>query len=295
MTVAVTGAAGQLGARVAAQLLEILEPEELILVTRRPETLSAFAQRGVAVRRADFDEPATLEPAFAGADRLLLVSSTHESTPRRVRQHTDAVAAAAAAGVGHVVFTSMPKVDSGHPTGEYALEYLESEQMLKASGLDWTILQNAPYAEYLVGRFALALLRGGLPSNAGQGQMAPVSNDDCAAVAVAVLTGDGHAGRTYVVTGPELYTQAQLAALVTEVTGRPLPLLELDDDAMRVRAAQDGIPDPMPMFLSRHLKAVRLGYFNDQTTVVADLTGRPPRPLRDVLTAHRAELADATP
>jgi NAD(P)H dehydrogenase (quinone) len=290
MTVAVSGAAGRLGSLVAEQLLQRIGPEELILVTRRPEALAAFARRGVQVRRADFDEPASLEPAFAGAERLLLVSSTHESTPRRVRQHTDAVHAAQAAGVRHVSFTSMPKVDEDHPTGEYALEYLRSEEMLKASGVAWTILQNAPYAEYLVGRFALALSTGRLASNAGDGRTAPVSNVDCAAVAAEVLSGDGHERRTYVVTGPALYTQAQLAELVSDIAGRPLPLLALDDEEMRRHAAEDGIPAPMPTFLSRHLKAVRLGYFDDLTTAVADVTGRPPRALRDVLLEHRDAL-----
>jgi NAD(P)H dehydrogenase (quinone) len=290
VTVAVTGASGQLGSRVAEGLLQQLEPSEVILVTRSPERLASFAERGASVRRADFDEPASLEPAFAGADRVLLISATHESTPRRLAQHTAAVEAAKAAGVAHVVFTSMPKVDEDHPTGEYALEYLRSEEMLKSSGLDWTILQNGPYAEYLVPRFALALSKGRLTSNAGEGRTAPVSNEDCAAAAVAVLTGEGHAGRTYVITGPELYTQGELAALVEEVSGRPLPLLELDDEAMREQAAQDGIPDPMPKFLSRHLKAVRMGYFNDHTNSVEDLVGRPPRTLRDVLVEHRDEL-----
>jgi NAD(P)H dehydrogenase (quinone) len=290
MTVAITGAAGQLGSRVAEQLLEQLDPAELILVTRRTDELASFADRGVAVRYADFDEPQSLAPAFAGADRLLLISATHESTPRRIQQHTDVVRAAGVAGVRHVVFTSMPKVDEDHPTGEYALEYLRSEEMLKNSGLDWTILQNGPYAEYLVPRFALALSKGRLPSNAGEGRLAPVSNDDCAAAAAAVLTGEGHEGRTYVVTGSELFTQAELAELVSDVVGVELPLLELDDDGMRVVAAEDGIPDPMPKFLSRHLKAVRLGYFDDCTGVVEELTGKAPRPLREILEEHRAEL-----
>ena len=92
MTVAITGAAGQLGSLVAEQLLETLPPEEVILITRRPEELQRFADRGVRVRRADLDEPETLAPAFDGADRLLLISTTHQSTPRRVQQHTDAVA-----------------------------------------------------------------------------------------------------------------------------------------------------------------------------------------------------------
>jgi NAD(P)H dehydrogenase (quinone) len=294
MTVAITGAAGQLGRLVAEQLLERLDPSEVILVTRRPEALSDLAERGASVRRGDFDEPDSLQAAFAGADRLLLISATHESTPRRVQQHTDAVGAAKAAGVKHVVFTSMPKVDADHPTGEYALEYLRSEEMLKGSGPAWTILQNGPYAEYLVGRFALALSKGRLISNAGDGELAPVSNRDCAATAVAVLTEDGHEGRTYVVTGPELYTQQQLADLVAEITGRELPVLELDDEGVRRQAAEDGIPEPMPKYLSRHLAAVKQGYFNDLTTAVEDLTGRPPRPLRDVLEEHRDELVAAS-
>lgn len=293
MTVAVTGAAGQLGALVAEQLAQKLPPEQIILVTRRPQALASFAERGVQVRQADFDQPDSLAPAFVGADRLLLISSTHESTSRRVTQHTDAVEAAKEAGVTQIAFTSMPKVDEGHPTGEYAMEYVRSEEMLKASGVAWTILQNAPYAEYLVGRFALAFNKGRLITNAGEGRTAPISNVDCAAVAVAVLTGEGHDGKTYVVTGPELFTQAQLAALAADVARRPLPLLELDDDSVLRQAAEDGVPEPMPKYLSRHLKAIRLGYFDDLTTVVEDLTGRAPRPLREVLLEHRDEMLAA--
>jgi NAD(P)H dehydrogenase (quinone) len=108
-----------------------------------------------------------------------------------------------------------------------------------------------------------------------------------------VLTGEGHEGKTYVVTGPELFTQRELAALVSQIAGHELPLLELDDDAVRRQAIEDGIPDPMPVYLSRHLKAIRLGYFDDLTTAVQDLTGHAPKPLADVLTEHRDELVAA--
>jgi NAD(P)H dehydrogenase (quinone) len=290
MTIGVTGAGGQLGSLVAQQLLDEVGLDDVVLLTRRPETIAHLARRGVDVRQADFDEPASLEPALAGVDRLLLISSTHESTPRRVEQHRGVIEAARAAGTTHVVFTSMPKVDDDHPTGEYALEYLRSEQLLKESGLDWTILQNGPYAEYLVGRFALAIGKGRLASNAGAGRTAPVSNVDCAAAAVAVLTGEGHAGRTYVVTGPQLYSQGELAALVAEITGRDVALLELEDDAFRAQAVEDGLPEPFPRLMTNHLKAVRLGYFDDLTDAAEQLTGRPPRALRDVLVEHRDQL-----
>jgi len=293
VTVALTGGGGRLGSLVAEQLLAQLAPQQIIVVTRRPDALGALAERGVQVRFGDFDQPASLQAAYAGAERLLLISTTHESLGRRIPQHSAAVAAAIAAGVRHVAFTSMPKVDEGHPTGEFAMEYLRSEEMLKGSGVAWTILQNAPYAEYLVGRFALALSKGRLISNAGEGRTAPVAHTDCAAAAVGVLTGEGHEGKTYVVTGPELFSQRELAALVSKITGRDLPVLELDDEGVRRQAEADGVPQPMPMFLSRHLKAIRLGYFDDLTTAVQDLSGRAPRALADVLAEHRDELLAA--
>jgi NAD(P)H dehydrogenase (quinone) len=295
MTVAITGAAGQLGSLVAAQLLETLGPEEVILVTRRPEELQRFADRGVRVRRADLDEPETLAPAFEGADRLLLISTTHQSTPRRVQQHSDAVEAAKSVGVTHVAFTSMPKVDQNHPTGPYAIEYLDSENMLKESGVAWTILQNAPYSSYLIPRLQLALATGRMPTNAGDGETAPVSHDDCAAVAVAVLTEDGYENTTLVCTGPELFTQAKLAALVSEVAGTELPVLELSDEEMPGTVLADGFPDPMHVFFTRHLKAVRLGYFNDLTPVIKDVTGREPHTVRATLEEHADELRAAIP
>jgi NAD(P)H dehydrogenase (quinone) len=290
MTIGLTGATGQLGTLVTEQLLDQLQLEEIVLLTRNPDALAHLARRGVAVRRADFDEPDTLEPALAGVDRLLLISSTHESTPHRVQQHKAVIEAAKAAGTKHIVFTSMPKVDKDHPTGPYAIEYLDSEQALKDSGLDWTILQNGPYAEYLVGRLALAIDKGRLASNAGEGRTAPVSNVDCAAAAVAVLTGEGHAGKTYVVTGPELYSQGELAALVSDVTGSDVSLLELDDGAFREQAVKDGVPEPFPRLMTNHLKAVRLGYFDDLTDSAETLTGHPPRALREVLVEHRDQL-----
>jgi NAD(P)H dehydrogenase (quinone) len=184
----------------------------------------------------------------------------------------------------------MPKVDADHPTGAYALEYPASEEVLKESGATWTVLQNGPYAENLIGRGAMAIASGELTSNAGDGPTAPVSHADCAAVAAAVLTDDGHAGKTYVVTGPELYTQAELADLFAEVSGKPVRLREMSDQELPDRLRADGLPEPFPKLLTAHLKAVRLGYFDDLTDVVPSTTGKPAEPLRQILEAHRDEL-----
>ena len=294
MTVAVTGGAGYLGGLVARTLLETLSPDEVILITRRPDAVAAdLREAGVQIRQADFDDPSTLEGAFDGADRAMVMTVTFETTGRRVAQHRAAIEAACDAGVKHIVLPSMPKVDEGHPTGAYALEYPASEQVLKESGADWTVLQNGPYAENLIGRAAIAAATGELTSNAGDGRTAPVSHLDCAAVAAGVLLGDGHAGKTYVVTGGELFSQAELAALFSEVSGKPIRLVEFDDADHPERLRRDGIPEPFPTVLTRHLHAIRLGYFNDLTTVVQDITGRPPERLYDVLMEHRAEIVGA--
>jgi NAD(P)H dehydrogenase (quinone) len=116
---------------------------------------------------------------------------------------------------------------------------------------------------------------------------------DCAAVTVAVLTGHGHYGKSYVVTGPILYTQGELAELFSEVSGRPVRLVELSDQEQVERLRADGVPEPFPRLLTNHLKAIRLGYFDDLTTVVQDLTGRPAQPLSGVLEAHLEEILGA--
>src|ERR671934_40723 len=107
MTVAVTGASGHLGRRVADLLLDRLDPAEVVLLTRSPEHLSAYAERGAQVRRADFDEPESLPEALAGTDRVLLISAV--DLERRVGQHKAALGAAKAAGARHVLYTSIPK------------------------------------------------------------------------------------------------------------------------------------------------------------------------------------------
>jgi NAD(P)H dehydrogenase (quinone) len=291
MTVAVTGASGFFSGLTAEMLLARLSPDEVILITRDPEGVAPkLRESGAIIRAADFEQPDSLRGAFDGADRALVMSVDHNVTPHRVEAHRAAFQAAADAGVKHIAFPSMPRVDEDHPTDTYAFEYPESEKVLEELGVDWTVLQNAPYAEGLIPRGAMAVGSGRLTSNAGDGQTAPVSHADCAAVAVSVLLDDGHAGKTYVVTGPELYTQAQLADLFAEISGKPVELAEVGDDEHGEILRQAGIPEPFDVYLPRHLKAVRLGYFDDLTDVVKSVTGKEPDRVPDVLAANRDAL-----
>jgi NAD(P)H dehydrogenase (quinone) len=294
MTVAVTGAAGWLGGLVGEMLIERLGPDQVILITRRPEGLAEhLKESGAIIRRADFESPPSLTGAFDGADKAMIVSADHTVTPKRVEAHRAAFEAAREAGVQHIAFPSMPKVDENHPTGDYAMEYPRSEEVLKEIGVAWTILQNAPYAEGLVPRAAIAAASGELTTNAGDGRTAPVSHADCARVSVDVLLKDGHESKTYVVTGPELFNQSELAALFTEITGREIRCVEMSDEDHGPLLREKGLPEPFDIYLPRHLKGIRIGYFDDLTTVVEDVTGHPPEQLRDVLARHREEMLAA--
>ena len=155
----ITGASGQLARRAAELVLESVPPERLILVTRSPSALAAFAARGVDVRRGDFGEPEALRRAFRGGGRLLLVSATDLS--QRTRQHQAAIEAAGAAGVEHVIYTSGLAPEPPNPAVVAASHYA-TEQALRASGLAWTILRNSLYADYQLPEATQAIATGAL-------------------------------------------------------------------------------------------------------------------------------------
>jgi NAD(P)H dehydrogenase (quinone) len=291
--VIVTGASGQLGRLVTHRLLEHLEPAQIILVTRRPEALSDLSQRGADVRYGDFDEPASLIEALAGGDRMLLISTP--AIGRRTEQNRAALDAAAAAGVRHLVYTSLTNPVAGNPTGAVADEHRETEELLQHGDLPWTVLRNAAYAELQVPLGAIAITYGRLVTNAPQGRVAPISRSDCAAAAVAVLMADGeHAGRTYEITGPEALTQTDIAWLLAEISGHPVEVIPCSDRKLLWGLGRLGTPKPVARAIVQLGVAAREGYFDVVDPAFERLTGRPPRSLRDVLIDHRGDLVAET-
>jgi len=291
VTIAITGAAGHLGRLTAQLVLERVPADEVVLVTRRPDAIGDLADAGATVRHGDFDEPESLPGAFAGCERLLLISA--DTVGQRVRQHTAAVAAAAAAGVGHVIYTSIVNAGSELPL-VVSHEHGETERAIREHGLRWTALRNGLYAESQVAAAARAVASGHLVHNNGDGATAYVSREDCAAAAAAALTGDGHEDRVYDITGPELVTQAQLAAMVSDITGRPIAVVAIDDDEATQNLTAVGLPADAAMAYASFGTAIREGVLDVVSTHVEDLTGHRPRSLRDVLEAHRSELEETT-
>ncbi len=228
----ISGASGHLARRVAQLVLASVAPERLILVTRTPDALSDLAARGVTVRGGDFAEPASLRSAFAGGERLLLVSAT--DLERRVGQHRAAIDAAEAAGVKHVIYTSGLAPQPPNPA-VVAPSHYATEQVLAASGMTFTVLRNSLYADFQIPEATRALAAGALVHNRGGGKAAYVAREDCASVAAAVLVSGGHEGAVYDVTGPDEFSAANLATLYAELGGRHVEARSLDDAAFIAR------------------------------------------------------------
>ena len=285
MSIVITGASGHLGARV----VEILRadhgvaPADLVLVTRSPEKLRDLAAEGAQVRRGDFDDPASLPPAFAGAEKALIVSTDRVGT--RVPGHMAAIDAAVAAGAQLIAYTSGINPSDSNPIGVMR-EHRQTEDHLRASAPGWAILRNSVYAEVLAAGAEAALSSGSHVTNDGDGRTAYVARDDCAAAAAAVLATDGHAGKIYDVTGPDSLSADDVAALYSELGGRPVQVVHVDDEAYAAGLIEHaGLPRPVAEVYASFGTGARRGYSAPVSDAVQQLTGRAPRAAREVLSA----------
>ena len=298
--IVITGASGQYGRLATQGLIALGRAGDLILMSRTPEKLADMAALGCDVRYGDYDQPASMVAAMAGADKLLLISGTRVGA--RVAQHQAAVDAAVIAGVGHVVYTSFIGIDDPANPAEVRHDHIETERLIRASGLAFTFLRDAHYADAMILMAGPGVMASGQwIGNAGLGKEAMVWRDDCAACAVAVLAGEGQENRTYDITGPELQDFAEVTALMAELTGVPLEYVAVDDDAQYAMFDAMGIPrrpvddqyvgaipwnsDDMVTFGA----AIRGGFLAICSNDVERLLGRPARSVRQMI-ADNAEM-----
>ena len=281
-TLLVTGASGQLGQRVVELLLEA-NAGTIVATTRTPEKLANLTEKGVIVRHADFNQPDSLPEAFAGVDRLLIISTDSLEKPGlRVTQHQAAIKAAEAAGVSHVVYTSV--VNPG--PGSVIPDHYETEEALAASQLNWTILRNNLYADLLPSTIGQAIQMGQLFSAAGDGRLAYISREDCAQAAAAALLSSFDGRRTLNITGAEALSPADLAALASNMAGKPVTYVPLTKDELIKNMVAAGVPEPAAQFVGALDAATARGQFDVLSDDFAELTGRKPTAVADFLAAN---------
>lgn len=292
-TLLVTGASGQLGRSVIRHLLDTskVPANRIIATTRTPANLADLAARGVVVRAADFNDPQSLAKAFAGADRALLISTNElEVQGKRREQQLAAVEAARQAGVGHLLYTSMPDPEPGSPI-HFAPDHYDTEQSIKASGIPYTIFRNCWYDENLFMALPQVLASGQWYTSAGDGRISYGTRDDMAAAIAAGLATDDHESATYTLTGPKAYTTAEVAALVTEVTGKPIQVIQLSDEALTEGMKAAGLPESFARLLVSFDATTRRGGLGMVTDAVEKLSGRKSLPLKQFLETNKAALA----
>ena len=286
-TLLVTGASGKLGGAVVHHLLDTLKfpAERLIVTSRAPEGLANLAARGVTVRAADFDQPDTLAAAFAGADRLLLVSTDALMEPgKRLSQHRAAVQAAADAGVKHVVYTSLPSAETSHVS--FAPDHWGTEQALSASPLAWTVLRNAWYFENLAYSLPGALASGEWATASGEGRIAYIARDDLARAAAAALASSDTANRILTLTGEQAWSAREVASRVSALTGKPLAVVDIAPEQLIDGLKAHGFPPALADVFASFDAATAAGDLGAVTDDYARLTGQPPTVLDAWLPAH---------
>src|SRR3984957_3693966 len=231
MKIGVSGASGHLGTAVVSELLQRAGGHEVVAISRTPETVTGPAQG----RFGDYDRPESLAKAYAGLDRLLIITTVAPEPGKRGAQIIAAIDAAVKAGVKHIVLMSGVGTRQEEEPARGA-SYWRGEQHLIATAPSWTILRMNFYAEAFVQLAQTALRQGVIPGLA-ENRAAFVARDDVAAAAAGILIGDGHAGAIYNATGPDLVSGADRAALISEITGTPIAFRIITEEQLRAGLA----------------------------------------------------------
>lgn len=279
--IAVTGASGQLGRLVIEGLLKKIPAAKVVAVVRNPDRVKDLAALGVQVRQADYDQPGTLEKAFQGADKLLLISSSEVG--RRVPQHRAVIEAAKRAGVKLIAYTSILRADTSPLP--LAAEHKETEALLHASGVPFVLLRNGWYTENYLASVPVALQHGVVLGSAGDGRIASAARANYAEAAAAVLTRDDQAGRVYELAGDESYTLAELAAEIARQSGKAVAYQNLPAADFKAALVNAGLPQGFATLLAESDVGASKGGLFDDGYQLGQLIGHPTTPLATLVKA----------
>ncbi|MFD5831167.1 NAD(P)H-binding protein [Lentzea sp. NPDC060358] len=281
-TLLVAGANGHLGRQVV-ELLRAAGTDHVVATTRSPERAAGLLRDGVEVRYADFDLPGSLERAFTGVDRLLLISTGSDPTRRRrLARHRAVIAAAQRRGVAHVVYTS---ISAPGPTPEPSLfdDHWQTELRLEESALDWTVLRNNLYADQFFDTLPVALVFGRLTTIAPAAPIGYVLRDDCARAAAAALSARSGGRRVLDITGGEAIDRQTIATAAGELCGREVVAVPTEPAVLRRNLLRLGLWEHVADALVDIELAVAEGRHAVVSTDFEDLTGQRPRGVLDAL------------
>jgi NAD(P)H dehydrogenase (quinone) len=275
----VTGATGKLGTKVVEALLKTVPANQLAVSVRNPEKAEGYRTRGVEVRQGDFDRPETLDSAFAGIDRLLLISADGDNDTR-IRQHSNAVAAAERAGVKFIAYTSI--ANAMESTNFLAPTHKATEEAIIKTGIPYSFLRNNWYLENESSSIQGVLAGAPWVTSAGKGRVGWALQQDYAEAAATVLSGNGHENTTYELSG-KLLTQEEIATALGSVINKEVPVQQVDDATYADIMKGAGVPDFLIPFLVGIQKDIREGTLEIESNDFEKLLGRPATPISEGL------------
>jgi NAD(P)H dehydrogenase (quinone) len=284
MSIVVTGATGRLGRLTVESLLaKGVAAADIVATGRSIDKIGDLTARGVTVRQADFDDPATLKDAFAGADKVLLVSGSEPG--KRIPQHRAAVDAAREAGAELIVYTSAPRADT--TALKLAEEHAATEKYIRDSGLPFAFLRNSWYLEVYTERIA-EQLEHGVTGSAGDGRISAAARADYAEAAAAVLTAPDQAGQVYELGGDTAFTLTEYAAELSRQSGKPVEYHDIPLEAYTTMLEGFGLPRPLAEVIADIDAGIKRGDVLSDSGDLSRLIGHPTTTLAAAIAAALA-------
>lgn len=276
MKTGITGATGQLGQLVVEKLKQRTDGKDLVALVRSPEKATNM---NIEARAFDYAKPEKLVDALKDIDQLLLISSSEIG--QRKLHHGNVIKAAKKAGIKRIVYTSLLHADTS--SLNLAGEHVETEEILKSSGIPYTILRNGWYTENYAGSISGAVGAGALVGSAEEGKISAATREDYAEAAAVVLTSEDHQGKTYELAGDEAFTLAELAAEISRQTEKEIPYNNLSEDEYAGVLKSLGLPEGLAQTIAGwDVGASKNDLFND-SKVLSELIGRPTTSLADAV------------
>lgn len=277
--IAVTGANGKLGQLVIRELLRVIPSHQIVAAVRSPEKAEDLRALGVQLREADYDRPDTLEVAFKGVDKLLLISAVQPG--ERFRQHKAVIDMAKRSGVKLIAYTSMLRTDTSRMI--LANEHKETEEYLKNSGLEFIMLRNGWYLENHTEALSSSIEHGVIIGSAGEGRFASASRADLAAAASIVLTQPGHVKKIYELAGDHSYSMYELAEEVSKQAGRPIAYNNLTPAEYETQLLSFGVPKMIVDVIIDADARSSSGELDSTSRDLSKLLGKNTTPLSEVI------------
>ncbi|NML06162.1 SDR family oxidoreductase [Sphingomonas sp. G-3-2-10] len=276
---AVTAASGQLGRLAVAALAERAGAQNIVAIVRDPTRAAGLFPAGVEIRQGDYTKSDTLDAAFAGIDRLLLISSNEIGS--RTPQHANAIDAAKRAGIARIAYTSVLHADTS--ALGLAGEHRETEALLAASGIPHSLLRNGWYTENYAASIAPALQHDAFIGAAGEGRISSAARADYAEAAAIALIADTGERAIHELAGDASYTLADFAAELSRQSGRAIPYADLTEAEYRAALIGAGLPEPFATLLADSDAAAAKGALFDDSNTLSRLIGRPTTPFGETI------------